>query len=240
MDFRKYTTILAILLMAALFVQPVVSEATITSDELEKDEATVLFNSAEVLLVKGDYEDAIKLYDQALASNITMIKKTDAHLYIYRDKAYAQIQLERYNDALATLNGGLAFYPQDAMLWNNKGYALYRTGRMQEALSAYDSAVSFDGNYTTAHINRGDTLSRMGRYSDAGAAYIRANETDPFNIAASDGLEAARKGEAESARTMTVLLLIVIVAAVGVIAWYLIFKKPNEPAPEEKRARTKK
>jgi tetratricopeptide (TPR) repeat protein len=240
MDFRKFPTILAILLLTVLFIQPVLSGTTVTSDNLENDEASVLFNRAELLLVDDDYENAIKLFDQALASNTTLIKKTDIHLYIYRDKAYAQIQLELYDDALATLNEGLAFYPQDAMLWNNKGYALYRTGKMQDALAAYDSAVSFDSNYTIAHINRGDTLIQMGRYPDAVAAYIRANETDPFNTAAADGLKAARKGEAESTRTMTILLAVFIVAAIGVVGWYVRFRKAGEPAPEEKRERSKK
>ena len=41
-----------------------------------------------------------------------------------RDKAYAQIQLENYTDAIATVDAGLALYPRDAMLWNNKGIAL--------------------------------------------------------------------------------------------------------------------
>lgn len=240
MDFRGFPTILAILLLTVLFVQPVLSGTTVTSDNLENDEASALFNRAEVLLVDDDYENAIRLFDQALASNTTLIKKTDIHLYIYRDKAYAQIQLGLYDDAIATVNEGLAFYPRDPMLWNNKGYALYRTGRMQDALAAYDSAVSFDRNYTTALINRGDILNRMGRYPDAVAAYVRANETDPFNIAAAQGLEAARRGEAESTRTMMILLAVVIVAAVGVGVWYLRFRKAGEPAPEEKSRRSKK
>ena len=64
---------------------------------------------------------------------------------------------------------------------------------------AYTIAVSYDGNYTNAYINQGDVLSEMGRYTEAVKAYTRANETDPFNIAASDGLAVAKKGEAQSA-----------------------------------------
>ena len=73
----------------------------------------------------------------------------------------------------------------------------------------------------------------MGRYSEAVAAYTRANETDPFNIAASDGLEAAKKGESESIRTMTILMVIVLIVAIGIVVWYVKFRKPAEPAPEE-------
>ena len=241
MDFRKLPTILAILLLTVLIIQPVLSaNVTMTSDNLEKDAATGLYNSGDVILVKGDYENAIKLFDQALASNTTMLKKTDALLYLYRDKAYAQIQLGKYTDAIATVDAGLALYPSDAMLWNNKGYALNRLGKTQDALTAYDKSVSFDSNYTTAYINRGDILSQMGRYTEAVAAYTKANETDPFNIAAADGLAAAKKGESGSSMTMTIISVIVIIAAAGVVIWYVKFRKPAEPAPEEKREKTKK
>lgn len=265
MDFRKLPIILAILLLTALIVQPVVSAANqsaanipaadlsaifsasngtkvsnITPDNLEKDAATGHFNSAEQLLVKGDYENAIVLYDLALASNTTMLKKTDAILYLYQDKAYAQIQLGNYTDAVATEDAGLALYPSDPMLWNNKGYALSLLGKTQDALAAYDKSVSFDSNYTTAYINRGNVLSQMGRYTEAVAAYTRANETDPFNLAAADGLAAAKKGESESGRNMIIILVIVLIAAAGAVVWYTKFRKPSNPAPEEKKEKTKK
>ena len=144
----------------------------------------------------------------ALRSQMTFQPIDIVHL-IYRDKAYAQIQLGKYNDAIITLDKGLSRYPNDAMLWNNKGYALYLQGKQQDALMAYTTATSYDGNYTNAYINQGDVLSEMGRYAEAVKAYTRANETDPFNIAASDGLAAARKGEAQSTGNMTILLVIV-------------------------------
>jgi tetratricopeptide (TPR) repeat protein len=246
MDFRKFPAILAILLVTVLVVQPVLSATTTTSDNLEKDIATSYFNNAQRLLAacapgaSCDYESAIKMYDQALASNTTMLEKTDGLLYLYQGKAYAQIQLENYSAAVATLDAGLAVYPKDAMLWNNKGYALHRLGKTQDALASYDKSVSFDRNYTIAHINRGDVLSQMGRYTEAVSAYTRANETDPFNIAAYDGLMVAKKGEAESTRTMTILTVIILIAIIGIVVWYLKFRKPAEPAPEEKKAKSKK
>jgi tetratricopeptide (TPR) repeat protein len=270
MDFRKLPIILAILLLTVLIVQPVVSAANqsatnqsaanipaadlsaifsasngtkvsnITPDNLEKDAATGHFNSAEQLLVKGDYVNAIVLYDLALASNTTMLKKTDAILYLYQDKAYAQIQLGNYTDAIATEDAGLALYPSDPMLWNNKGYALSLLGKTQDALAAYDKSVSFDRNYTTAYINRGNVLSQMGRYTEAVAAFTRANETDPFNLAAADGLAVAKKGESESGRNMIIVLVIVLIAAAGAVVWYTKFRKPADPAPEKKEEKTKK
>jgi tetratricopeptide (TPR) repeat protein len=252
MDFRKYPTILAVFLLAVLIVQPVFSAdnltdilsapnvADMTTYDLKNDTSTNYYNYGEQVLVKGEYENAIRFFDQALASNTTILKKTDAILYLYRDKAYAQIQLGNYNDAIATADAGLSMYPTDAMLWNNKGYALSRLGQMQDALTALDKSVSFDRNYTTAHINRGDVLIERGRYTEAVAAYIRANETDPFNAAAANGLEAAKKGESESSRNMTVVLVIVIIVAAGICVWYVKFRKPAMPVPEREKEKTKK
>jgi tetratricopeptide (TPR) repeat protein len=241
MDFKKFPIILAILLLAVLIVQPALSAENVTkivtnnTAELENDVATKYFNYGERSLVLGDFKNAITYFDQALAENTTMLKKTDALLYIYRDKAYAQIQLEKPDDAMATLDKGLSLYPDDAMLWNNKGYLLSTLGKSQDALTAYDKAVYFDVNYTNAYINRGDVLSKMGRYSEAVASYTQAEKTDPGNQAAAEGLTVAKNGEAQSTRTMTIILAIVLVAAIGAVIWYVKFRKPAEPAPEEKK-----
>jgi tetratricopeptide (TPR) repeat protein len=252
MNFRKFPIILAVFLLTVLIVHPVVSADTlddilsapnvknVTSNHIENDAATRFYNNGVTLLDKGDYENAIKLFDQALASNTTLIRKTDAYLYTFQNKAYAQIQLGNYTDAIATVDAGLAFFPSDAMLWNNKGTALSSLGKTEDALTAFDKSISFDSNYTTAYINRGGTLIQMGRYTEAAAAYTKANETDPFNIAAADGLAVAKQREAQSFPTMTILIVIVIIAAAGVAIWYIRFRKPAEPAPEKKKAKSRK
>jgi tetratricopeptide (TPR) repeat protein len=266
MNLRRYLTILAVFLLAVLIVQPVLSADAVTNQsanditkivtdhtvgnvtkivtnytaDLEKDAATKFYNYGVQSISLEDFSHAITYFDQALLENTTMLKKTDTLLYLYQGKAFALIQLEKYNDAITTADEGLVLYPGDAMLWNNKGYALFRLGNTQDALTAYDKSISFDRNYTKAYINQGNVLSQMGRYSEAVAAYTRANETDPFNIAASDGLEAAKKGEAGSSKTTTTILIIVLVAAAGALVWYVKVRKPAEPAMEEKKKKSKK
>jgi len=246
MDFRKFPVILAVFLVAVLVFYPALAAENVTkivvnqTDDLTNDTATKLFNYGQQSISLGDFKTALTYYDQALAENRTMLTKTDAILYLYQGKAYALIQLERYNDAVTAADEGLVLYPRDAMLWNNKGYALYRLGKPQEALRSYTTAISYDGNYTNAYINQGNVLRDMGKYSEAVTAYTRANETDPFNIAAYDGLEAAKKGEAGSNQTMIIIFVVVLIAAAGIAVWYIKFRKPAEPAPEEKKAKSKK
>ena len=133
MKFGQIIPILAILLLIGCFVQPVASAVTVSANTTAKDNATGYYNSGDLLVAQGNYKDAITLFDLALASNTSMIKKSDGLLYLYRDKAYAQIQLTSYDDALATIETGHAQYPKDKMLWNNKGYALSQLGVTNEA-----------------------------------------------------------------------------------------------------------
>jgi tetratricopeptide (TPR) repeat protein len=239
MKFRQIIHILAIFALIAGFVPLVLA-----ADVAPKDEATTLYNQAEVLLSTNDYQAAIALFDQALASNTTMIKQSDALLYTYRDKGYAQIQLKKYDAAIQTFEQGLALYPRDQMLWNNKGYANYNLGKYPEALAAYNTAIQFEKNYTTALINKGDTLSKMGDFQGAVVAYTNALETDPGNKVATTGLASAQQGVAQQAAattqtTMIVIIILVIIVAGGAI-WYIKFRKPDQPKPEEKKSKRNK
>lgn len=235
MKFRQIIHILAIIALIACFVPTVFA-----ADEAPKDEATTYYNWGELALNTNDYENAIARFDQALASNTTMIKMSDALLYTYRDKGYAQIQLKKYDDAIQTLDQGLVLYPKDKMLWNNKGYANYNLGKYQDALVAYNNAIKYELNYTTALINKGDTLSKMGQYQDAIDAYTKAIESDPGNRDATTGLAAAQQGAASAMNTTMIVIVILVIIVAGGAIWYIKFRKP-EVKPEEKKSKgTKK
>ena len=234
MKFRQIIHILAIIALIACFVPPVLA-----ADEAPKDEATTYYNRAELLLNTNDYERAIATFDQALASNTSMIKVSDALLYTYRDKGYAQIQLKKYDDALKTFDQGLSLYPRDKMLWNNKGYANYNLGKYTEALAAYNNAIKLEQNYTIALINKGDTLSKMQDYQGAVDAYKKALETDPGNRDATTGLASAQQAAASAIPTTLIGIVMLVVIVAGGAIWYIKFRKP-EVIPEEKKAKGKK
>jgi tetratricopeptide (TPR) repeat protein len=236
MKIGKIVYILAILLLIAGFVPPVVAAA----ENETSDAGTTYYNAGIKLLNSNEYQRAIDLFDQALASDTTMIRQSDALLYTYQGKSYALIQLNKYTDAIKTIDEGLAIYPKDFMLWNNKGYALFKLENYPDALKSYDSAISFDQNYTGALINKGDTLYKMGRFQDAVDAYSKANVTSPGNKLAMDGLEKAKTAAAsEIPLTSIALVVILIIAAFGTI-YYLKFRKPAEEKPAEKKTKGKK
>ena len=184
--------ILALLLVCAVTVIPAMAaNVTVTTTH---DVATDYYNYGGLALEAGNYSDAIAYYDQALGSNTTMMNLAGALLYVYQDKSYAQIKMGNYTGALATLDAGLAVYPNDENLWNNKGYAQYNLGNYADAVTSYDQALASDANFTTALINKGDALEKLGNYHDAVTAYKAALASDPGNTAATTKLCRGREG----------------------------------------------
>ncbi|MDO9324761.1 MAG: tetratricopeptide repeat protein [Methanoregula sp.] len=238
MKFRQFIHILAIFALIACFITPVL--AADAAPAAPADEATTYYNAGAQLLNSGDYERAIGSFDLALASNTTLIKSSEALLYTYRNKGYAQIQLKKYNEAIQTFEQGLALYPKDQMLWNNKGYANYNLGKFTEALTSYDNALRFEKNYTIALINKGDTLSKMGQFQSAVDTYKLALETDPGNRDATAGLAAAQQAAASEIPTTMIVIIVLVIIIAGVAVWYIKFRKPDEPKPAEKKSKGKK
>lgn len=236
--------LLTLCVLSVGFIQPVFADTqpVFTSNTNVRDNATDYYNIAETYIAQGNYQSAIQNFDRALADNTTMIKASDGLLYTYRDKAYCQIQLGNYADAITTLDTGIALYPKDNMLWNNRGYASYKLNNYQDALTAYDKAISFEQNYTIALINKGDVLSKMGRYQDAGAAYKQALETDPGNHDATLGLAAAEKSAGASQSTTILVLVVIVIIAAGAAVWYIKFRTPeaDEKKPGKKQEKKTK
>jgi tetratricopeptide (TPR) repeat protein len=214
--------ILALLLVCAVTVIP----AMAANETIPTDAALGYYNAATQVMAKGDYAQAISLYDLALGSNTTTIKQSDALIYTYQGKSYAQIQLGNYTEAIATINAGLTQYPSDEMLWNNKGYAQYNLGKYADAVTSYDQALATEGNNTNTLINKGNALVKLGNYQDAVTTYKAALESDPGNSVATAKLADAEKDAASTLPvTLIALVVIVIVAAAGV-AYYVTRKTP--------------
>jgi len=188
MKIGQFFQYLAILLLIFSFIQPVLAEENETTDA-----ATEFYNAGVRLLELKEYARAIAAFDNALASDTTMIRGSDALLYTYQNKGYALIQLNNYTAAVQTIDQGLSLYENDEMLWYNKGFALFRLGKYQDALNAYDTVLQINNQSVPALSNKGDTYFEMGRYQDAVDSYIRAKEIDPGDKNAAAGLEKAQR-----------------------------------------------
>lgn len=215
--------ILALLALVAFAVPP----ALAATDKIQ-DNATTYYNIAESSISAGQYEKAVQYFDMALSENTTLLGHSDALMYVYKDKAAALTDLGRYDEALQTVNGGLALYKNSAGMWNNKGYVLYKMGRYNEAADAYNQAVTIDPTYIKGWINKGVALNASGRYDEATQAYTKALAIDNESRDASEGLAAAKKAAASALPVTTIALVVFVIAAAGAAAWYIMVRKPAE------------
>jgi tetratricopeptide (TPR) repeat protein len=235
MKIGQFIPVLAILLLVFVFAQPVMA-----AENKTQDAATAFYNTGVNLLEQKEYVRAIAAFDQALASNTTMIKQSDALLYTYQNKAYAQIQLNEYTEAVKTIDQGLLLYGNDEKLWYNKGYALFKLGQYQEAITAYDRVLVANNQSIPALNNKGDTYFQMGKYQDAVDSYSKANAIEPNDTYSLAGLAKAQSAAATANQTMLALLVIVLVVAVGGLFYYLKYRKPAEQKKPEKKSKGKK
>ncbi len=249
MQFRKLISCICLFAALCILMHPVTAAST-------PDEATTNYNLAEIKLSQGEFEQAIHYFDQALAANTTMMEKTGTIVYIYSDKAYALIQLERYNDALTTLDQGLAIDNTYPLLWYNKGVALYKLGKTQDAVNAYDKAIlratsikeslnktagetdSLVDSLPKYLTNKGDALLDMGRYQDAITAYKQALNEDPGYTRATDGLARAQQKSSDFSPVMIIAVIALIVVGCGA-AYFVLKKKPSGDSAAERKGKKK-
>lgn len=167
--------------------------------------AVYLFNQGNGLVRKGEYVDAIALYDQGLE-----LYENSAEAWLNRGFALAQLKrfeeqldscdqavkldpefVEALNckglalDELQQNKEALTFFEKAVKIerdfyqaWNNKGEILMELNRPQEALEAFDTAKLYNPDYLFAWNNRGNALFQLERYAEAIATYDEAIEID--------------------------------------------------------------
>jgi tetratricopeptide (TPR) repeat protein len=224
MKLRQIVTMLAILTMVAVCVQPVWAEPETT------DEATYFYNIAQQSIAIGDYPKALEYFDKVLASNTTNLSMGDGLMYTYKDRSGVLADLGRYDEAVTAADEGLRQYPNSSGLWNNKGYAYYKAGRYNEAVDAYTNALRIDPAYLKGWINKGNALMKAGRAGEAADAYRKALELDSGNADAAAGLEAAQK----EANTSLIVIAVIAVLAIGAVILYVRFRNKGDEAFAEK------
>jgi tetratricopeptide (TPR) repeat protein len=226
MNVQQIVTILAIFTMVAICVQPVAAQTD--------DAATNYYNIAQQFIAAGDYDRALEYFDKVLASNTTLLGMGDGLMYTYKDRSAVLTDLGRYDEAIKTADLGLVQFRNSSGLWNNKGYAYYRMGKYNEAADAYGNAVRIDPEYLKGWINRGDALVKAGRGGEAVDAYNRALALDPGNKDATAGIAEAQK----SAGTTNIVLAIIVLVGIGIVVWYVKFRKTgNEKKPVKEKGK---
>src|SRR5881296_149530 len=117
----------------------------------------------ELLRSHGRPEDALRLAEGARAQ----FGDSGFSLAL---KGAALIELERYREAIGTLEQAVESDPDLALVWHELGYAAFRLGDRNRALLALDRAFALEPHTETLRL-RGRILRDAGRYQAAEVAY---------------------------------------------------------------------
>ena len=121
---------------------------------------------------RGQFADAIRLYDQVL---LFSPDDFDAlHL-----KGLALFQIGRPEDAVRQLTKAIQKKPTVAQAYNNRGLAFQGQAKLDDALRDFSKAVQLKRDYAEAFYNQGNVLLQMGRLAEAGDCYARALAINP-------------------------------------------------------------
>ncbi len=176
-------------------------------------QAIALVTEANQLQQNKEYDQALKVYDQAIT-----LKNDFAEAYAGRCETLNQ--LKRPEDAVVSCNDALAYQPNypealwsqgNARLlqkrpyealklyetvtekkpefapgWVKRGVALQQLGRSAEALSALDQGIKLQRNSAEAWLTQGQALLNLQRYDDALIAVSKALQLEPDNPQALD------------------------------------------------------
>ena len=91
----------------------------------------------------------------------------------------ALIQLQRWQDALESLDVLVRKYPGMADAWNNRSGVLHALGRREEALESLKPVLQLRPSDARAFYNAGAMLLSLNRFDEAEQVLGRAFQLDP-------------------------------------------------------------
>ncbi|MGQ9722748.1 MAG: tetratricopeptide repeat protein [Candidatus Jordarchaeum sp.] len=123
-----------------------------------------LVSKGNSMVDRGEFEEAIKFYDQALE-----IDPKD--VVALANKGTALDQLGKYREAVECFDKVLEINKKDVEALNNKGSSLIRLGKYSEAIKHFNDALAVSPYNFVTHYNKGLALGKLGKYGEAIKSY---------------------------------------------------------------------
>ena len=183
-----------------------VSVGGLAKDYVPNKDAVEAKNQGNAALDKGDYEEALKLYNKSIVldsrypnpvvnrggiflrqkkypeaiADFTKAIELDPKLalgYCLRGKVNSR--LEKYAEAIADFTKAIELDPKDADAYNGRGYRYSDLKKYPEAIADHTKAIELDPKYAGAYHGRGNAYYDLKKYPEAIADYTKAIELDP-------------------------------------------------------------
>ena len=125
--------------------------------------------------INNDYSLALSCYNKSIKFNSLLTQKYGKIMLL------TCIFLERWEEAVASLDKSLGYQPDNSLAWFGRGVCLGWMKRRKEALASYDKALEYKPDNYHAWYERGVCLGWMKRRKEALASYDKALEYEPDN-----------------------------------------------------------
>ena len=136
-----------------------------------------LVNLGNLLARQGRRDEALPLYDRALAARPDFLEG----LF---NRAGLLLELKRPEDALENYERVVALRPDLFIAWNNRGSALRALQRHEMALASFERAAALNPSHINALTNRAMALWDLRRLQEALAAADQALAVQPTHAEA--------------------------------------------------------
>jgi serine/threonine protein kinase/tetratricopeptide (TPR) repeat protein len=139
-----------------------------------------LFAIGQSFYIAGDYGEAIRVIDKAVAPFGSDIEPPEGAANAYFRLGW--LYQEPMNDpdaAIAAYNQAIHLKSDFAVAFYNRGAANYRSGNIEQAIRDYTEAIELKPDYTIAYYNRGLAYTKIEKLEEAVRDFSRATELKP-------------------------------------------------------------
>ncbi|MBD2626493.1 protein kinase domain-containing protein [Trichormus variabilis] len=140
----------------------------------------ICFKQGNQLLNLQKYEEAITLYDKAIAIN-------PEYYEAWHNLGNTLANLKRYSEAISSYDKAIIIKPDCADFWFNRGSALANLQKYTEAIVSFEKAILIKPDFHLVWYFRGLTLCYLQRYEEGLISYQKAISIKPdFQLAISN------------------------------------------------------
>ena len=146
--------------------------AELTPQITTKDKIILAYQKcvkAEELSYKGDRENAIKFYNEAIELNPNLYQA-------YYNRGLAYSVLRQYERAIQDYSKAIELNPNYFNAYNNRGNDYSNLKQYEKAIQDYSKAIELNPNYSAAYYNRGRAYEKLGNNSKAQADFAKYEE----------------------------------------------------------------
>lgn len=115
---------------------------------------------AELLVKKGDWTDAIKIYDELIAN-------TPSEQGLYLSRAFVRHKASDFKGSQEDLNMYLLYFPKDKEARKLKADNFFFLSEFKDALDIYENLFSADTTNASIMADIGHCLLQLGRFSES-------------------------------------------------------------------------